>query len=128
VSRLTWIERNHGWRAGPYEIELAAPNLWVCTRRGRGERVVVEETSGSLSALKTRMDRLEYRRSSLRRSILYLAAFFLSMAIVGIAAAGNSSVAPMLVFVFSIVGLWAAIKSVDCVILRSWESLNLNYQ
>lgn len=128
MSRLTWIERSHGWRAGPYEIELAAPNLWVCTRRRRGQRVVVEATSGSLSALKTRMDRLEKRRSSYRRSILYLATFLLSMTIVGIAAAANLSVAPALVFVFSTVGIWAAIKSVDCVIRRSWESLNLNYQ
>jgi hypothetical protein len=128
VSRLTWIERDHGWRAGPYEIELAAPHLWVCTRRGRGGQVVVEATSGSLSALKTRMDRLESRRSSVRLSFLYLAAFLLSMTIVGIAAAGSLSAAPILVFVFSTVGVWAGLKSVDCVIRRSWEALNLNYQ
>jgi hypothetical protein len=128
VSRLTWTERNHGWRAGPYEIELAAPHLWVCTRRARGERVVVEATSGSLSALKTRIDGLEFRRSSVRRSVGYLAAFLLSMTIVGFAAAASLPVGPMLVFLFSTVGLWAAIKSLDCVVRRSWEALNLNYQ
>jgi hypothetical protein len=90
--------------------------------------VVVEATSGSLSALKTRMDRLESRRSSVRLSFLYLAAFLLSMTIVGIAAAGSLSAAPILVFVFSTVGVWAGLKSVDCVIRRSWEALNLNYQ
>jgi hypothetical protein len=128
VSRLTWIERGHGWRAGPYEIELAAPQLWVCTRRRRNGQVTVESTSGSLSALKTRIERLEKRRNGLRTSFAYFAAFLLSMAIVVLAVEAEVSVAPLLVVGFSIVGLWSALKAVDCVIRRSWESINLNYQ
>jgi hypothetical protein len=128
VSRLTWIERDHRWRAGPYEIELAAPQLWVCTRRGRSGLVTVEATSGSLAALKARIEKLEHRRSKLRRSVVYLAVFLLSMGVVVAAAAANVSIAPILVMVFSTVALWAIVKSFDCVIRRSWESLNLNYQ
>lgn len=128
MSRLTWIERDHRWLAGPYEIELAAPHLWVCTRRGRSGLVTVEATSGSLAALKGRIEKLEHRRSKLRRSVVYLTAFLLSMTVVTAAPAANLSMAPLLVIVFSIVALWAILKSVDCVIRRSWESLNLNYQ
>ena len=100
VSRLTWIERDHGWRAGPYEIELAAPQLWVCTRRGRNGRVTVESTAGSLSALKTRIERLEKRRNGFRNSLMYLAAFVSSMAVVVLAVEAEVSEAPMLVVGF----------------------------
>jgi hypothetical protein len=128
VSRLTWIERDHGWRAGRYEIELAAPQLWVCTRRKRTGRVTVESTSGSLSALKTRIERLDKRRNSLRSALIYLAAFLISMVAVALAVEASGSVAPMLVTGFSMLSVWAALKALDCVIRRSWESLNLNYQ
>jgi hypothetical protein len=128
VSHLRWIERDHGWRAGPYEIELVAPQLWVCTRRKRTARVTVECTSGSLSAIKTRIERLDKRRSSLRSALIYLTAFLVSMIVVVLGVEASGSVAPMLVVGFSILGLWAALRAVDCVIRRSWESLNLNYQ
>ena len=128
VSRLTWIEQDHGWRAGPYEIELAAPHLWVCTRRLRGGAVRVEATSGSLSALKTRVERRDHRRRSLRKGLIYLAVFLLSVAIMVGAVVAESSLAPLVLVVFSSLGLFAALKSVDCVISRSWESLRLHYQ
>ena len=128
VSRLTWIERDRRWRAGPYEIELAAPQLWVCTRRGRSGLATVEATSGSLAALKARIEKLEYRRSKRRSSVAYLAVFLLSIGVVVAAATANLSIAPLLAMVFSTVALWAILKSLDCVIRRSWESLNLTYQ
>jgi len=128
VSHLTWIQIDHGWRAGPYEIELVAPQLWVCTRRKRTAQVTVECTSGSLSAIKTSIERLDKRRSSLRSALVYLAAFLISMIVVVLGVEARGSVAPMLVVGFSILGVWAALKAVDCVIRRSWESLNLNYQ
>ena len=128
VSRLTWIERDHGWRAGPYEIELAAPQLWVCTRRDRTGGVTVVSTAGSLSALKTRTEKLDQRKSSLRSALMYLAAALLSMTVVFLAVEADASVAPVLVVGFSILCIWAVLKAVDCVIRRSWESLNLNYQ
>ena len=128
VSRLTWIERDHGWRAGPYEIELAAPLLWVCTRRSRHGRITVESTSGSLTTLKTRIEGVESRRASVRRALAYLMAFVLSMFAVAVVVAAKVSLAPMLVVGFSVLGIWAALRGLDCVIRRSWESLNFNYQ
>lgn len=128
MSRLTWVERDHGWRAEPYEIELAAPQLWVCTRRLRNGRVKVEMTSGSLSALKASVGERHRRRTQTRRSFTYLALFVASLLIAGVATLSGWAVAPLLVLVFSAVGLFAALKTVDCVVSRSWESLRLHYQ
>lgn len=128
MSRLTWVERDHGWRAGPYEIELAAPQLWVCTRRRRDGSLTVELTSGSLNALKARIERMEHRRSCTRRSLLYLAAFLSSMLVISIAVVAAGPLTPLLVIGFTSIGLYSALKAVDCVIRRSWESLRFDYQ
>ncbi|HUG32659.1 MAG TPA: hypothetical protein VMM14_07195 [Acidimicrobiia bacterium] len=128
MSRLTWVESDHGWRAGPYELELVAPQLWVCTRRRRGGDVVVEATSGSVSALKTRIERNEWRRTDLRRSLGYLAVFVLTIAVLMVAAILGSTWTPALVVLCSCLGLFSALKAVDCVVSRSWESLRLDYQ
>ncbi len=128
MSRLRWVERDHGWRAGPYEIELAAPQLWVCTRRlGNGE-VTVEMTSGSLSALKGRVERMEFRRQCGRRSLLYLAGFLLSMLLIAVAVVTSGPLTPLFVVLFTSVGIFSALRAADYVISRSWESLRLNYQ
>ncbi len=128
MSALTWVERDHGWRAGPYEIELVAPQLWVCTRRLRNGQIRVEMTSGSLSALQASIGERHRRRAQIRRSIAYLVVFVLSLLIPGVATMFGWRVAPLLVLVFSAVGLFAALKTVDCVVSRSWESLRLHYQ
>lgn len=128
VSRLTWVERDHGWRAGPYEIELVAPQLWVCTRRqGRGE-ATVEMTSGSLSALKTRIERLEARRRCVRRSLYYLAGFGISLMTIAAAVVVSAPLTPVVVVLATSVGIFSALKALDCVLQRSWESLRLDYQ
>lgn len=128
MSRLTWVERDHGWRAGPYEIELAAPQLWVCTRHLRSGRAKVEMTSGSLSALQASIGERHRRRTQTRRSFVYLALFVASLLIAGVATLSGWTVAPLMVLVFSAVGLFAALKTLDCVVSRSWESLRLHYQ
>jgi hypothetical protein len=125
VSRLTWIEETHGWRAGPYEIEFAAPQLWVCTRSRRGGDVIVEMTSGSLAALKARVERVEFRRRRAQRALRYMAAFVLAIVVISVAAVIASPLTPLLVVVFSSVGLFSILKAVDCVISRSWESVHL---
>lgn len=128
MSRLTWVERDHGWRAGPYELELAAPQLWVCTRMKRNGEVVIEMTSGSLSALKRRVEKLAHRRRNAKRAMLYLTAFALSLAFAATAAMAGSAVTPLLVGVFSSLGLFSILKAVDHVTGRSWESVRLDYQ
>lgn len=128
VSRLTWVERDHGWRAGPYEIELAAPELWVCTRRLRHGLVKVELTSGSLTALKGSIENRDSRRRKLHQALRYLATFIVAMAVVAMAAAAGWPLTPWLVLIFSVTGLIAAFKALDCILERSWESLRLHYQ
>lgn len=129
MSRLNWTKRSHGWRAGPYQIELAAPGLWVCSRESRDHDVpTIVMTSGSLRALKTRVERAEVRRQLAFRSWRYLAALILSMSVVAIASLSSSPLAPALVFVFSTLGVFFALRALDGVIKRAWESLHLNYQ
>lgn len=128
VSRLTWVERDHGWRAGPYELELAAPQLWVCTRTKRNGEVVIEMTSGSLSVLKRRIEKLAVRRRNAKRALFYLTGFALALALAGLAALAASPVAPLLIGVFSGIGLFSILKAIDHLFGRSWESLRLDYQ
>jgi len=129
MSRLNWMKRRNGWYAGEYQIELAAPGLWVCSRRRGGEDVpTILMTSGSLRALKARVERAEIRRQYAVRSWRYVAALVLSSGIVAVASTSSHDVAPILVFVFSVIGLFCALRALDGVIKRSWESLNLNYQ
>ena len=85
-------------------------------------------TSGSLRALKARVERAEIRRQHAVRSWRYVAALVLSTGIVAVASVSSHDVAPTLVFVFSVIGLFCALRAIDGVIKRSWESLNLNYQ
>lgn len=63
-----------------------------------------------------------------RRSLVYLALFVASLLIAGVAGVSGWAVAPLLVLIFSGIGLFAALKTVDCVVSRSWESLRLHYQ
>lgn len=129
MSRLNWMKRRNGWYAGAYQIELAAPGLWVCSRRRDGEDIpTIVMTSGSLRALKARVERAEMRRQHAVRSWRYVAALALSTGIVAVASVSSHDVAPTLVFVFSVIGLFCALRAIDGVIKRSWESLNLNYQ
>jgi len=128
VSRLTWSERGDGWRAGPYEIELAAPHLWVCTRRRRKGAAVIELTGGSLSSVKERVERLDRRRHDRHRLSIYLLLFTVSLTLVAIASGWASPPGPIVVIALSILAVCAALKAIDCVIRRSWESLSANYQ
>jgi hypothetical protein len=128
VSRLTWSERDHGWRAGPYEIELVAPHLWVCTRRRRNGTTVIEMTGGSLSSMKEQVERLARRRRDLRRFSIYLSLFAVSLALVALAAGWASPPGPVLVIALSILAVRTALKAIDCVLRRSWESVSSNYQ
>lgn len=128
VSRLTWVERDHGWRAGLYEIELVAPHLWVCSRRRRDGTVLVEFTGGSLSAMKDRVEAMSRRRAATRRMISYLGVFVGCVAGAAFFAESGSSVGAFLVVGLSVIAIFSAIRAVDCVVVRSWESLPATYQ
>lgn len=128
MSRLTWIETDHGWRAGPYEIELAAPELWVCSRRSRRGDVDILETAGSLNALKRRIDSVEQRRHRLRRSLGYLVGFVASALLLAVVLVSDVASATIFVVVLVAAGLFTVHRAIDAVIDRSWESIRLNYQ
>lgn len=129
MSRLDWIRNEDGWRAGPYEIELAAPGLWVCSSRRGPERFRIESTSGSLSALKTRVEKLHQRRKATRRAYINLIAAILSMLIVALGANwSHGGAAAIVVFLFGVAALVFTMRAIDAVVLRSWESLRLTYQ
>lgn len=130
MSRLTWTQRNHGWHAGRYQIELAAPGLWVCSRKGTrpADTPTIEMTSGSLSALKERIERLETRRRLAVSSLRYATASLVTVLVVALASIWAHDAAPAVVVVSSLAGVYFALKAIDGVINRAWESLSLNYQ
>lgn len=128
MSRLTWIERDHGWRAGPYEIELVAPQLWVCSRRRRDGTAVVEFTGGSLAALKERVEVTSRKREDVRRISLNLGVFVVGVGGAAYVAGAGVPNAPLFVVGLSIVALVSAIRAIDRVVARSWESLSATYQ
>lgn len=128
MSRLTWSERGNGWSAGAYEIELAAPHLWVCTRRRRGGAAVIEMTGGSLTSMKEQVERLDRRRHDLHRLSIHLSLFIIILVSLALAADSSSPLGPVLVIGLSILAVTAAVKAIDCVLRRSWESIASIYQ
>jgi hypothetical protein len=130
MTRLDWIPHQDGWRAGRYQIELAAPGLWVCSRRqvSRPDRPTIEMTSGSLSALKARVDKLESRRRNNRRFALYLLATVLAAVGVALGANWSAGAGSLVVLGFSLAGIVCFIRAIDAIVKRSWEALNLTYQ
>ena len=130
MSRLTWTQRDESWHAGRYQIELAAPRLWVASRQPRRptRTPTIESTSGSLSALKERVGRIHANRQVRRRTVRYTAALLLSAGIVAWASFWGQDAAPYVMVVFSLLGLIFATRAIRGVINHSWESLRVNYQ
>jgi hypothetical protein len=85
-------------------------------------------TSGSLGALKTRIEVLDLRRRCARRSLVYVAGFVLSLLSIAVAVVASGPLTPLIVILATSVGVFSAVKALDCVISRSWESLRLDYQ
>ena len=128
MSRLTWNQRGDRWRAGAYEIELAAPHLWVCTRRRRDGAAVIEMTGGSLRSMKEQVERLDRRRRDLHRLSIQLLLFTIILTLVAMASGWASPPGPIVVIALSILAVRAALKAIDCVVRRSWETLSSYYQ
>lgn len=91
MGRLSWIETLDGWISGRYQIELAAPRLWVLSRRPEappGSGPIPSElirTGGSLQEMKRVAEEVERRRRSRRRLQLHLTVtlFLITLAIAG---------------------------------------------
>ena len=85
-------------------------------------------TGGSLSSMKDQVERLDGRRREHRRFIIHLTRFTIMLSLVALAASWSSPPGPILVIGLSILAVRAAMKAIDCVLRRSWESVSSIYQ
>jgi len=89
---------------------------------------VIELTGGSLSSMKERVERLNRRRHDRHRLSIYLSLFTVSLTLAAMASGWAAPPGPIVVIALSILAVRAALKAIDCVLRRSWESLSSNYQ
>ena len=134
MSRLVWTESRNGWQSGRYRIELAAPQLWVLSRRPRRDdggllsKSQVVRTAGSLRHLKRAAAELERRRERHRRLLTHLA---MAIALIGVAVTsdllGWGLVIPAVVGVFAI-SLRILVIWVEGATGSAWAVLSDHYQ
>jgi hypothetical protein len=136
MRRLTWTETLDGWISGRYQIELAAPRLWVLSRRPkttddttrRPLPAKVVSTAGSLRELKHQAGVVEGRRLGRKRLLTHLlAAIVLTTAAFFGSALGWDLTIPALVAVFGI-ALRTLVTWVDHVTGSAWSVVSDNYQ
>ena len=135
MRRLTWTETLDGWISGRYQIELAAPRLWVLSRRPkttddttRPLPAKLVSTAGSLRELKYLAGEVERRRLGRKRLLTHLfAAMLLTTAAFFGSALGWDLTIPALVAIF-----WIALRTlvmwVDHVTGSAWSVVSDNYQ
>jgi hypothetical protein len=134
MSRLVWTETRDGWQSGRYLIELAAPQLWVLSRRPkRGDDAPmnyweVVRTAGSLRQLKSAASEMERHRNR-RRGLLIHAAAMLILAVVAIAAYVLDSVlvVPAVVGVFALF-LRTLVIWIEAATGNAWSVISQHYQ
>lgn len=134
MNRLAWTETLDGWIGGRYQIELAAPRLWVLSQRSNEPAgpgpipATVVKTAGSLKELKRLADQLEGRRRSRRRLTVHLAALvvLLTTTIVG-GALGMVFAIPALAGSF-VVALRTVVVWIDHVTGSAWSVVSESYQ
>jgi len=134
MSRLAWTETLDGWMSGRYQIELAAPGLWVLSRRPKSTNdsglfpALVVRTAGSLRELKHLADELERRRLRGRRLLGHLVATILVITAAAIGSSlGWDLTIPALVAVFAI-ALRTFVIWVDQATGSAWSVVSDNYQ
>jgi hypothetical protein len=134
MSHLAWTETLDGWIGGNYQIELAAPRLWVlsrCKSEPTGDALVpatVMKTGGSLRELKRLAEQVEGRRRSRKRLAVHLVALvvLLTTTIIG-GALGMVFAIPTLAATF-VAALRTAVVWIDHVTGSAWSVVSENYQ
>jgi len=134
MSRLVWTETRDGWQSGRYLIELAAPQLWVLSRRPkRGDDAPmnnweVVRTAGSLRQLKSAASEMERHRNRRRGLLIHVAAMIL-LAVVAIAAYVLDwvLVVPALVGVFALF-LRTLVIWIETATGNAWSVISQHYQ
>jgi hypothetical protein len=135
MRRLTWTETLDGWISGRYQIELAAPRLWVLSRRPKTTDDTTRPlpaklvgTAGSLRELKHQAGVIERRRLGRKRLLTkLLAAIVLTTAAFFGSAFGWDLTIPALIAVFGI-ALRSLVMWVDHVTGSAWSVVSDNYQ
>lgn len=134
MGRLVWTETLYGWQSDRYAIELAAPQLWVLSRRPkRGEHKPIGTwsvigTAGSLRELKAAAAELEGRRD--RRGVLLIhLAIVLTLSGLAVAAAAFdwALLIPAVIAVFAL-SLRALAMWIESVTGGAWSVLSQHYQ
>ncbi|HSK06954.1 MAG TPA: hypothetical protein VK990_05490 [Acidimicrobiia bacterium] len=135
MGRLVWTETLYGWQSDRYTIELAAPLLWVLSRRPkRAEQTMIGVwhvigTAGSLRELKAAAAEMEARRD-LRRVLLthlVIVVTLSCLAVTGAALDRAVLLIPALIAVVAL-SLRALVMWVDSVTGSAWSVLSQHYQ
>lgn len=132
MNRLTWTQTRDSWRSGRYQIELAAPQLWVLSRLPRRtewhpiQPATILRTGGSLTELKRSADALETRRAKSRHLVAHLvvAAIF---SVVSALLADSPLFIPVTAALFA-VALHTVVVWVDLATGSAWTRLSDVYQ
>ena len=134
MGRLVWTETLYGWQSDRYTIELAAPQLWVLSRRPkRGEDTAIGTssvigTAGSLAELKAAAAETERRRDRRRVLLIHLAIVVtLSCLAVTAAALDWALLIPAVIAVVAL-SLRALVMWIESVTGNAWSVLSEHYQ
>jgi hypothetical protein len=134
MGRLVWTETLYGWQSDRYTIELAAPQLWVLSRRPkRGEDTAIGTwsvigTAGSLRELKAAAAEMERRRDR-RRVLLIHLAIVVTLSCLAVTAAALDW-ALLIPAVIAVVGLSlrALVMWIETVTGNAWSVLSEHHQ
>jgi len=134
MGRPVWTETRDGWQSGRYLIELAAPQLWVLSRRPKRDEGApidtwqVIRTAGSLRALERAAAELDRRRERRRGLIIHLVIILVMAGIAATAAMLDSALAiPAVIVVFAI-ALKTLVVWVETATGNAWSVLSEHYQ
>ena len=134
MGRLVWTETLYGWQRDRYTIELAAPQLWVLSRRPKrgGDTPIgtwsVIGTAGSLRELKAAAAELEGRRDRRRVLLIHLAIVVTFSGLAVTAAALEWALLRPAVRAVVALSLRALVMWIESVTGGAWSVLSQHYQ
>jgi len=134
MGRLVWTETLYGWQRDRYTIELAAPQLWVLSRRPKrgGDTPIgtwsVIGTAGSLRELKAAAADLEGRRDRRRVLLIHLAIVVTFSGLAVTAAALEWALLIPAVIAVVALSLRALVMWIESVTGGAWSVLSQHYQ
>ncbi|MGH8873353.1 MAG: hypothetical protein ACRDWS_15435 [Acidimicrobiia bacterium] len=134
MSRLVWTETLDGWQCGRYQIELAAPFLWVLSRRQKREERQglatweVVHTAGSLRELKRLAGDMERRRERRRNLLIHVALMIFLVGLAVMAAVLNWGLIVPAVLSLFVIALRLLVIWIDGTIGNPWTVLSEHCQ